>query len=346
MMKYGGNTAYEWHVTTGNLKNRSLEPAFHSAGAKVHYVSPGFANPWRALGFLCFLRQHRFDALMTFNGVFGGLPLALGRICGVPARIGHHRRSTPAFRQTLGRRLYARSSLALLSWASTRIVSNSQTALNYFYGEAWRGSNHYAVIPNGVDAHRFQPRPEIRSEKRFELGLAPEHLVIGHVGRVDPAKDHETLFAISRTMRAVSSRMRLLIIGTGTDSEAVKDRLVHYGIADITVALGVRDDVHSLYSTMDVFVFPSVTEGQPNALIEAMLCGLPVVASDIPSIREAIPASMVSNLFPTRNVKEACNLVSEALFAPAKTCTLLPWAQERYDLESNLDEALRELTLE
>ncbi|MGY6555675.1 MAG: glycosyltransferase [Wenzhouxiangella sp.] len=343
LIQHAGHEIYEWHVTSGNLKNRTMEPAFQAAGVKVHHVSPGFANPLRALNFHRFLRKHRFDVVMSLNGVFGGVPLALARLAGVPVRIAWHRRSTPAYQLTVGRRLYTHLSLALLGWVSTRILSNSQAAFDQFHGKQWRDSSRYEVIPNGVDAKRFSPRPEIRSEKRRELGLGLDDSVIGHVGRFDPAKDHETLFAIVRALRAENSAVRLLMVGTGTDSEAVRARLDHYGIADISLGLGVRGDVHLLYNAMDVFVFPSVTEGQPNALIEAMLCGVRIVAADIPGIREAVPPPLISNLFPPRDVLAASRLVRAAMFEPSGTSERLPWLQERYDLERNLDLVLNEI---
>ena len=79
LIEYAGTQDYEWHVTSGNPNNRGMEPKFEAAGAAVHYVSPGFGLSPRVISFWRFLRRHRFDAVMSLNGVFAGVPMALAR---------------------------------------------------------------------------------------------------------------------------------------------------------------------------------------------------------------------------------------------------------------------------
>lgn len=342
LIQHAGNLEFDWHVTTGNRRHLVLQKAFNKSGAITHFASPGAGNLSQLIAFLRFLRLHKFDAIMTFTGVFGGLALGLSRLIGMPCRVAWHRRSTPAYQPTLGRRIYARFSLGLLDWGSTRILSNSKVALDNYHGARWEDRKKFAVIPNGVDANRFKPRPEARDLIRKELGISAGTKVIGHVGRFDPAKDHATLILIVKELRNYFNKTCLLLAGTGTDGEAVAKSLRTAGIDNITLALGVRHDVDRIFNAMDVFVFPSVTEGQPNALIEAMLCGVPVVASDIPGIREAVPPAMASRLFPPRDVRTAIKHIELAIsdfdFAKAQ----LKWVRERYDLARNLDLALRE----
>lgn len=345
LIEYSGTRDYDWHVTSGNPNNRGMEPKFEAAGSAVHYVSPGFGLTPRVISFWRFLRRHRFDAVMSLNGVFAGVPMALARLANIPVRVAWHRRSTPAYAQTLGRRAYVRLALAMLGWGSTRILSNSEAALDTFHGAGWRPSEKFAVIPNGVDAERFRPRPAERPAIREQLGFGDTQFVIGHVGRIDPAKDHETLFRIVRGLHDEDPNVRLLMVGTDTDSPAMHARLAAHGIADISHAMGVRDDVEMLYQAMDVFVFPSVTEGQPNALIEAMLSGVPVVASDIAPIRGALPEAPTPRLFPPGDAAEAVQVIqSFRRTAEDGACQLQDWAQRRYDLVSNMNAALSCLT--
>jgi glycosyltransferase involved in cell wall biosynthesis len=332
LIRHGGSDDYDWHVTTRNLRHATLEIAFRRAGAQVHHAGPGYGQPRHVLSFHRFLRHYRFDAVMTLTGVFGGLGLSIARLAGVPRRIAWHRRSTPAYALTRGRRLYARQSLALLHWGSTRILSNSRAALDNLHGRDWAQSTKFGVIPNGVDATLFRPRPELGLKLRAELGIAEAAKVIGHVGRVDPAKDHDTLIAVAAKLRPKYDSLRLLIAGTGTDSPEFAKRLERAGIRDIAVPLGVRSDVETVYQAMNVFVFPSVTEGQPNALIEAMLCGVPVIASDIPPVREAVPPYLQSRLFTcgdvTRAVQMICSLLEQHGDEEARARA---WAIEHFD---------------
>ena len=342
----GGNDEYEWHVTSSNRRNAKLEAGFRNSGAQIHHISPGFGNPGQAKSFLSFVRASRFDTVMTLTGVFGGPALALARVAGVARRVGWHRRATPAYAPTLVRRAYAGWALLLLKWGANRILSNGRAALMNHHGSNWLTSDKFAVIPNGVDSERFRPDRRLREAVRDELGIPRECIVIGHVGRFDPAKDHATLLAVVSRLRQELGTLRLLVAGTGTDSTQFRDRLAQAGLHDTTVPLGARSDVERLYQAMDVFLFPSITEGQPNSLIEAMLCGVPIVASDIPGVRDTVPPEQRARVFPPRDVAAASRLVHSSLGDFDTARAQIPWVRERYDLECNLDRVLDELTSE
>jgi glycosyltransferase involved in cell wall biosynthesis len=344
LIRHAGQSEFEWHVTTGNLRNAQLEPEFLAAGATTHHFSTGFLSPNKALGFARFLQKNDFAAVMSLNGVFSGAAMRIARMLGVPRRIAWHRRSTPAYRPTLARRLYAAQALRWLEVSSTHILSNSRAALDHFHGTGWVHDTRFQVIPNGVDAGRFRPRPDERAAIRAELGIPPDAVVIGHVGRDDPAKDHDTLLAATRIVKEQRGNVRLLLAGTGTDTAAFHRRVLEAGLADVYHGLGVRKDTERVYQAMDVFAFPSVTEGQPNALIEAILSGLPIAASEIPAIREALPPDAGSLMFPPRDVGAAATRVVAALADPDVARVPRDWAVARYDLARNLDAALSELS--
>ena len=345
LIEYGGQSAYEWHVTSGNLNNSRLAPVFAELGATVHYESPGFFHPGRARQFSRFLRSHEFDAVMSLNGVFAGMSIMLAKLAGVPIRIAWHRRSTPAYVPTFGRRAYGRMALWLVDAASTAILSNSRAALDHFHGADWERDARFRVISNGVDPERFRSRQHEREAVRKELGIPAQALVIGHVGRVDPAKDHDTVFATVKAIHQSTKNVRLLLVGTGTDSTAFGERILAHGIEAITYRVGVRDDVEQLYLAMDVFLFPSVTEGQPNALIEAVLSGVKVVATDIPPIRAALPDDLHERLFPPGDADRASAIVLSVVDqSPEIEQQARDWAVARYDPTRNFNAVLEYLS--
>jgi glycosyltransferase involved in cell wall biosynthesis len=345
LIAYAGQSAYVWHVTSGNLNNSRLAPAFAELGATVHYESPGFFHPGRARRFSRFLRSHEFDAVMTLNGVFAGVSLMLAKFVGVPIRIAWHRRSTPAYMPTFGRRLYAAMAVWLVSTASTAILSNGRAALDHFHGAHWERDARFRVIPNGVDPERFRLRHYEREVVRKKLGIPLHAMVIGHVGRVDPAKDHDTVFATVKAVCQSTRNVRLLLVGTGTDSAAFGERIRAHGIEAITYPIGVREDVERLYTAMDVFLFPSVTEGQPNALIEAVLSGVKVVATDIPPNRAALPDVLHERLFPPRDAERASAIIRSIVDqSPEIEQQARDWAVQRYDPTRNFNAVLEYLS--
>lgn len=336
LVSHLGCKEFEWHVTSGKRKNNSMVASFEKESAITHFVSTVMASPVGALRFYKFLLEERFDAIMTFTGVFGGPALFLSWCAGVKNRVAWHRRSTPAYKPSFLNRAYAWLSLNLLSFSSTKILSNSIAALDCFHPDIWKHSSRFQVVHNGVSSERFKRLQSVRERLRRELGLSDEDYVIGHVGRFDPAKDHASLLAIVKKLRASSNQVKLLTVGSGTDSQEFAGIVSAQGLVDVCFCLGLRSDIEELYSAMDVFLFTSVTEGQPNALIEAMLCEVPVIATNISSIKATVPDSLHGYLFSPGDVQAGVNVVSHFLSeVPYSVRVVRKWAGDRYDLESN-----------
>ena len=344
LIRFAGGGSFEWHVLSPTHERGDLHETFAAEGARVRYQSIGYLNPLKMLRLYRYLKEQRFDVVCTLNGVFGGLTLAIARLAGVRFRIGWHRRSTPAYKPTWGRRAYARLALWLLENNSTRILSNGRAALEYFHGVNWMNDDRFAVIPNGVDTRAFVFHRETKEEARKALGLPLDGYVVGHVGRFDPAKNHETIFRVAADLVQREPGARFVFCGKGTDSAAFKQQLERFGIADQCVALGLQPNLPRVYRSFDVFYFPSVTEGQPNALIEAILAKLPLVASDIPGNRDVVPPFLHAELVPPMAVKQAVEaILTKFREAQGGTQEALEWASERFDLEKNMTLALQAL---
>ena len=344
LIRFAGQNDFEWHVLSPNLERGDLHEAFEGAGAQVRYQRIGYASPLKIARFYRYLKDEDFDVVCTLNGVFGGLTLAAARLAGVQSRIGWHRRSTPAFKPTWLREQYSRLAVWLLEKSATRILSNGRAALDHFHGIHWEQDDRYGVIPNGVDAGPFLALRETKQEARKGLGTPLEGHVVGHVGRYDPAKNHETIFRVAAALIRREPTATFVFCGKGTDSSTFRERLEHFGIAGHCITLGLQPDLARVYRSFDVFYFPSVTEGQPNALIEALLAKLPVVASDIPGIREVVPPALHGELLPPMAVNPAVEaILTKFRDAPSEPQKAFEWASQRFDLARNMTLALQTL---
>jgi len=169
------------------------------------------------------------------------------------------------------------------------IVSCSRRA-----AEAHRSSlykNRFAVIPNGIDLEQFARRsPQRCASLRRSLGIPSDALVVGHLGRADPQKDHRLLLEAFMTVAKANHRAFLVLAGRGLTRESpYLCRLLGEGAeCDRVVALGPRDDVVDLLSIMDVFALSSVGEAFPNVVIEAMSCGVPCIVTDVGDAAEIV----------------------------------------------------------
>jgi D-inositol-3-phosphate glycosyltransferase len=143
-----------------------------------------------------------------------------------------------------------------------------------------------ARVPKGVDAERFRPDgPRLREE----LHLTGRRVVIA-VTRLVPIKNIRLLVEAVAIARARVAETHLLIVGDGPEGAAVRARAAELDLADsVTFAGSVpQRDTPAFYRTADVFALSSDFDNSPNAVLEAMACGLPVVATDVGGVREFV----------------------------------------------------------
>ncbi|WP_448664954.1 glycosyltransferase [Sphingomonas sp. CJ20] len=313
-----GAVVFVRSATAGDLHQR-----FVAAGAELVYLPLGYVDPRRMAQFWRAIARRRLDALVDLTGIFGGVPLLLARFSGVQRRVAFHRRSTFAFRQTPWRRLFAWVSRLLVERSATAILSNSRAALALFHPRLLDADPRLAVFANPIDPAELAPSRS-REATRAALGLDSDAFAVLHVGRVDPAKDHATLIHALTLAMAGNERVHAVLAGPGT-AELVASLPAPFRAR--FRLLGNRADVADLYHAADLFVFPSITEGQPNALLEAMLAGLPVVASDIAPIREVVPMRGWDGLVPPRDADGFARAVSQCA-ADAGACASRRYAAE------------------
>ena len=159
----------------------------------------------------------------------------------------------------------------------THLLMCGEESGKWLYGE--KNKSRFIMLNNAIDAASYTYDLSKRVELRRQLGLADE-LVIGHVGRFNPQKNHPFLLDIFAALLKKEPNAVLLLVGGGEGMSKMQEKAQELGIAEHVHFLGVRSDVTDLMQAMDVFVFPSLYEGLGIALIEAQAAGLPCVVSD------------------------------------------------------------------
>ncbi len=141
------------------------------------------------------------------------------------------------------------------------------------------GITNTKIIHNVFDIAKYQAKPELTKEQiREEIGIPKDAFVLGHVGRCFFIKNQSFLVDVFKHVAEQKKNSYLLMIGGGDFSEIIA-KLKTYGLSDKYQILSARTDVNVLLHAMDVFVFPSLLEGMPGALIEAQTAGLKCIAS-------------------------------------------------------------------
>lgn len=166
-------------------------------------------------------------------------------------------------------------------------------------------------ICNGVDTNAFRP-PADRAATRAALAardpgaariLAADAFAVGAVGRLAAVKNPSLLLAAFASLRErdpqFARRARLALIGDGPLAREIRAQVAALGLADVTWLAGERDDVPACLQALDLLCLPSLAEGISNVVLEAMSCGVPVVATDVGGNRELIDDGVTGALVPS-----------------------------------------------
>jgi glycosyltransferase involved in cell wall biosynthesis len=207
------------------------------------------------------------------------------------------------------------------------------------------------VVPRGRSLQRLgEPSSVRRDAVRGRLRLSAETSVILNVGRHEPQKGQNDLLTAMSSLRGAHPDLCLLIAGReGRSTPELHRRIRDEGLEDVVRLLGARDDIGDLLSAADVFAFPSRYEGIGGAMLEAMLMGVPVVASDLPGLHEVLDDGRWGVLVPVADPRELATAIHQALADPEEASRRAAMARRRalevYSFDASV-EGMRSMYLE
>lgn len=184
------------------------------------------------------------------------------------------------------RSLWTKAVDRFLKGADDLLIAESKASRDYLVRWLGYSSDKVRIIHNGVDLAGWPASRLERRQKRLELRLAADEVLIGSAGRLDDQKGFDTLVAAMGLLKKL--RVRCVVLGEGPARPALEAQIRRLGIERSVMLLGERDDMTSWLSALDAFVLPSRWEGLPNALLEAMALGLPVAASAVDGVVEVV----------------------------------------------------------
>jgi glycosyltransferase involved in cell wall biosynthesis len=191
--------------------------------------------------------------------------------------------------------IYNRLERQLLRWP-TCIIAVSPELLHDLPRAVQKRRANVEIVSNAVV---WQPADfEARHRIRRELEIAPDAFVVGAVGRLTREKDHRTLIKAVSIARNARVDAQLVLVGEGPERQRLMCLADSVGIRSSLYLTGYQANVAEYLTAFDVFVLPSRCEGSPNALLEALAAGLPIVASDIPGVRSCVGSERACLLFP------------------------------------------------
>ncbi len=204
--------------------------------------------------------------------------LAAAKKAGVPVRIAHsHSTSSPhEWKKNIIKNLLR----PLSKINATHYFACSEVAAKWLFGERTFRSNKITLLHNAIDLSRFSFNEKSREEIRKEFKIEKDTVVLGHIGRFMPQKNHEFLIDIFNEYHKLNKNSVLFLAGAGPLEEAVREKVSALGLSESVIFAGQRKDADKLYMAFDVFLLPSLYEGLAVVAVEAQASGVPVLASD------------------------------------------------------------------
>jgi glycosyltransferase involved in cell wall biosynthesis len=303
------------------LESCEYDDEIRSLGCRI-FASPYPPHPNRHWwSYPAFFRQilqeyGPYDVVHSHSGYVNGNTLRIAKQAGVPVRIAHAHNDLSHLRakQPWKRRLY----WDLLKWWIDRYttfgLACSRRAAADMFGSDWQSDRRWQILYCGLDLTTFQEKVD-PAQVRAELGIPQDAFIIGHIGRFEPAKNHQFLVKIIAEIAKQEPKVRLLLIGYGSLRGEIEDRVAKLGLTDKVVFAGTRSDVPRLMlDAMDVFLFPSLYEGLGLVLIEAQAAGLPCILSDV------VPeeADVVKPLMQRLSLSQSASEWAEAVLTQKK----------------------------
>ena len=180
-------------------------------------------------------------------------------------------------------------------------VAVSPIVEEYLVGDEGTDPRRVRVIDNGVDDERFRPSDD--RPLRHELGLAPDELLLGAVGRLSEEKGLLHLVDALAKLTDLQRPVRLALVGDGPQRGELEQRIHDLGLANLVTFLGVRSDIPELMRSFDLYVLPSLREALPISLLEAMASGCCVVASSVGGVPHALADGVEGRIVPPGEVE-------------------------------------------
>lgn len=271
-------------------------------------------NPFRdVLAFIkmmTYIRRERFAIVHTNSSKAGILGRLAARLAGVPMILhtahgwAHHN-----YMSRLRRSLYVTME-RIVEKFTDKIIAVSELNVKKALSDKIGRKSKYVIIRSGIDLDKFSGLWIDVERERRKLKVDPSDIVVGSVTRLIDQKSPGDFIRMANEILKNNSKVSFLLVGDGPLRKQIKAMVAEYKISEKVILTGFRSDVPELLSTMDIFVLTSLWEGLPRVLPQAMVMGIPIVATWVDGVPEAVKHGQNGFLVPP---KDFCALAQRTL---------------------------------
>lgn len=232
-----------------------------------------------------FIRQGKYDVVHSHCNLVGAWMMLAAKLAGVPIRVTHSH-STGLLSGSFIQRCYVGLRRWMIKHLATRRLACSHDAGIAMYGN----TIDFEVINNGIDVCDYAGGETDISALREELSIPEGHRVYTLVARISEVKNHDFAVDVFRHIHAIDPSAILVIGGAGGENDpterhsptgpAMLRKIHEYGLEESVRVVGPRNDMQAIYALTDCWLFPSLYEGFPIALLELQASSIPTIVSD------------------------------------------------------------------
>ncbi len=289
------------------------------------------------------MREAKPALVHTHSSKAGILGRAAAQIAGVP-RVVHtvHGWSFNDTQASVVARLYRLLERAAAR-GTDRIVCVSEADRRQGIASGIGRPEAYRLVRSGIDPEEFVARPGARARVRESLGIGPGELLVGTVACLKPQKAPLDLVEAAAVALRTDPRLRFVVAGDGDLRAAVEARARDLGLGDRFRLLGWRRDVPDLLAALDLFVLTSLFEGLPRAILQAMVAGVPVVATAVGGTPEVVSDGETGLLVRPGDPRGAAEAIVRLAAEPETATRLAAAASKRIGEEFDIRGMVRTL---
>ncbi|MBN1787185.1 MAG: glycosyltransferase [Sedimentisphaerales bacterium] len=247
------------------------------------------------------LRKGDYNAVNTHLSDMGGGAILTAKMCGIPARVASYH--TNLVKRRAIKKFYLETMRRIIVRTSTDITTSSPDVSESHFTRIPAGAGMVHPISYGVDTARFS-EDKIEPLDLKDMGVCTGDILIGHVGRFVPQKNHIAIVNIASIVVKQFPRVKFILCAKdGSLKSEVMAKISESGLSKYFVFVRGIDDMRRFYKTIDIFILPSSHEGMPVSIIEAQAAAKPIIASRLGGIEIATCGQAQENLFAVNDIK-------------------------------------------
>lgn len=220
-----------------------------------------------------FLKKSNYNIIHSHLNANNAIVLGVAKNAGIKCRISHSHANT----STNGvKGLIKNFNKLFINYTSTVRIACSVDAGIWLYGN----NSEFTVLKNAINFDNFQYNKLLRKSKRQELEINLNEKLLGYVGSFNYLKNHKFLIEIFKNLCDLNKNYKLLLIGNGPLEQLIKEKVIEYKLESKVIFLGSIKNANEYLNAMDLFLFPSLSEGLGIVGIEAQTNGLPILINE------------------------------------------------------------------